>query len=135
MKYTDESLNKWEAREIRVVLATTSTFRDGGATLWFDGIERRTGYVVGNNNDPFERLYHTRDLYCDALRVTLINGFVRHDSGDSEYDGIGTWVDGDGWVYFDNVKHIPKLEDALELARKNGELAIYDIANAYEIDL
>jgi hypothetical protein len=47
---------------------------------------------------------------------------------------VGRWEDTEtGIVYWDNVIVLSALEDALDLASRLGELAIWDNANAKEI--
>lgn len=46
---------------------------------------------------------------------------------------VGVWVDDTGKVWVDRVWHYPELEEALEVARINNQLAIWDNANGVEV--
>jgi hypothetical protein len=50
------------------------------------------------------------------------------------YEYIGLWVNG-GYLYLDYSANILDLDKALEYARSNDQLAIWDIANAKEIKI
>jgi hypothetical protein len=52
----------------------------------------------------------------------------------SEYVSIGTWVH-EGQVYLDHVKIYNDLDDALNCARQNNQIAIYDLLNGVEIEV
>ena len=154
--YTDETLDSWLAVKNAALVAAYETFRHGGHTFWYDGVERTTGYVVGNNNDPLIPGFGETagdDISIDELHRELLTVYQDNtgyrDDDEVEYDGVGTWLDREGeeregyggkkyqatnLVYFDNVTHIWDLGFALELARLRGELAIYDLANKCCID-
>lgn len=40
---------------------------------------------------------------------------------------FGVWTDDNGKRYYDRVRHVDALSDALILARQHGELAIWDM--------
>lgn len=74
--------------------------------------ELTTGFVVA-----IEPVYHERDL---PKRGTL----------------FGRWTSPEtGRVYWDKVEVIPELDEALRLAEARGELAIWDVQNAAEIQV
>jgi len=155
--YTDETLDSWLAVKNAAMVAAYETFRHGGHTFWYDGIERTSGYVVGNNNDPLIPGFGETagdDISIDELHRELLTVYRDEvecrDADEREYDGVGTWLDREGeerttykgnkyqatnLVYFDNVKHVENLEDALALAQENGERSIYDLVNKCCIDL
>ena len=56
-------------------------------------------------------------------------------SGSDHGELVGVWVDDTGKVWVDRVWHYPELEEALEVARINNQLAIWDNANGKEIRL
>jgi len=126
MKYTTESMDTWQMTAMQRIKMVYETFVNGGSTLWYDGIERTTGYVVGDNTNPLipgggGGMALGRYQVLEALeRARVI----------CRYDGIGSWIDEEtGLVYLDNVRHIEDLGYAVALARLNGEKSIYDIAN------
>lgn len=46
---------------------------------------------------------------------------------------IGIWADTDGTIYVDKVRHVDALSDAIDLAKRGNELAIWDLRNQREI--
>ena len=156
MKYTNENLDSWLRVQNAAMVAAYETFRHGGHTFWYDGVERTTGYVVGNNNDPLIPGFGSTpgdSIDIDELQRQLLtvyrDEFECLDKDEREYEGVGTWLDREGvertgfggkkyqdtdLVYFDNVVHVENLGDAMELAQKNGERSIYDLANNCCID-
>ena len=132
MKYTTESMDTWQMTAMQRIKMVYETFVNGGSTLWYDGIERTTGYIVGDNTNP---LIPGGGGGMELGRYQVLEALERvqpHKVGSDarEYDGIGSWVDGEtGLVYLDNVRHIEDLGYAIAMARLNGELAIYDLAN------
>lgn len=54
--------------------------------------------------------------------------------GNTESRYFGVWTDmEDGKIYFDAVTHVDNREDAVNLGRERGEIAIWDIENGEEI--
>jgi len=132
MKYTTESMDTWQAVSVQRIKMVHETFVNGGSTLWYDGIERTTGYVVGDNTNP---LIPGGGGGMALGRYQVLEALDRARPS-SAYDGVGSWIDEEtSLVYLDNVTHMENLGFALELARLNGELAIYDLANKCCIDL
>jgi len=138
MKYTTESMDAWQVTAVQRIKMVHETFVNGGSTLWYDGIERTTGYVVGDNTNP---LIPGGGGGMALGRYQVLETLERaqpHKVGSDarEYDGVGSWIDEEtSLVYLDNIKQVESLEDALALAQENGELAIYDLANKCCIDL
>lgn len=109
---------------------------NGGYTFWLDGNERTSGYCVGNNNysvqvpsklDYVNLLYVVYDFLAYS-RILQLRG--------EQVDAIGGWLDKDtNTIYLDIVRHIDNLGDALELAKCNQELAIYDLSTQSCIDV
>lgn len=112
---------------------TRQLFENGGFTLWTAYSNREHGYSVGNNN--FSVVVDVRDLTSaqahSEVRETLEDffGYARILEARGEtVDGIGGWYDTENCaVYLDVIRHCWELGDALEMAKRNGELAIYDI--------
>jgi hypothetical protein len=88
------------------------------------------GYVVGgivpekscdmDNESAFKHLYN-RLFYQAGLELNQSGSAV-----------IGTWVE-DGKIVFDLCNVLDDMKDALELAAKRGERAIYDLEEQREI--
>ena len=149
MKYSNENLDSWLRVQNAAMVASYETFRHGGHTFWYDGVERVTGYVVGNNNDPLIPGFGSTPgdrIDIDELQRQLLTVYRDNvecrDDDDEEYDGVGTWLDREGvertgfggkkyqdtdLVYFDNVTHKEGIHEAMRLAQFNGEIAIYDL--------
>ena len=88
---------------------------NGGCTINRERVTPTKGYMVGVKG------YDTLD---NMLKVEL---------KDNEY--YGTWKDmeDNGKVYFDISTNIIDKEQAIELAKKRHELAIFDIENCESI--
>ena len=124
MKYTTESMDTWQATSVQRIKMVHETFVNGGSTLWYDGIERSDGYVVGDNTNP---LIPGGGGGMELGRYQVLEALDRARP-DSAYAGIGSWIDGEtGLVYLDNVTHKEGIHEAMRLAQFNGEIAIYDI--------
>lgn len=104
---------------------------NGGFTYWLNGQERTSGYCVGNNN---------YSLKIDAVNTLTFESFAHYAHililKGVQVDAIGGWYDsGEMVVYLDIVRHVRDLGDAIQLAKLNQELAIYDLANQECIDI
>lgn len=111
-----------------------STMLTGGSSIGImDNREYyvpKYGYVVGgivpeksckmDNESAFKHTYN-RFFYQAELALERESAVV-----------IGTWVE-DGQIVFDLCNVLDDMKDALELAAKRGERAIYDIENQREI--
>lgn len=75
---------------------------------------------------------YEKQVALGQLTTTLI-GLYRHQAKLAN-NFIGTWVN-EGVVYLDNVKGFDSLEEALKVAKSNGELAIFDSLKKVEIFL
>lgn len=96
-----------------------------GYTYWFNNAQRCTGYVVGNNNTSLKLT--SQPTLADIYKM-CVAAHVLH------YHGVGYWYDTDNNThYVDMVVHVDNLDEALELARKNNEVAIWDIQNNVEV--
>jgi len=124
--------------------AYIDTLLDGGYThLWDSTINPTEGYIVGGVTEPTTMKLDavaTSIAYRDAMQYaefkelwdkyyTLLDDkFARLMMG----CGIGTWVH-EGQIYFDIVQHINELDIATKIAKRRGEIAIYDCKNQKEI--
>lgn len=110
---------------------TEWTLANGGAT-W--DVRRnkpvKAGYAVGAHPDRTRVL--DRDLTPDDVRQYIEDNY---DLLTKPNKFIGTWVDQQsGSTYLDVTTVLPR-EAAIDLARKNGEKAIFDLKNKQEIRL
>lgn len=105
------------------------TFDRAGEPMQFD-----SGYAVGLVEGT-ARKCNTGGLDRSVAEWLIERNFdrVRHNWPDAAY--IGTWVDDKGDVHIDPIDTRLHLFDALQLARKNKQVAIYDFANNEEIML
>lgn len=81
-------------------------------------------YVVGNGNlltcESSERMVTTLNRVFDVLE----NGPLFQELDDN-VESVGFWVDDDNTLYIDKVSCIYDVQEALNLAKENKELAIY----------
>lgn len=104
---------------------TASIDATGGGSYWF-GESPLRGYSVGNNEYAIQ-------TDRDGLKAAIARMWERSQS--LGCNGVGVWLDAEtGTIYVDPITHLIPLEDALALAAKNWELAIWDIGNAQCID-
>ena len=98
------------------------TLQNGGGT--FDNalrpVQLSTGYVVGGIMRPVI-LNNVSDL--DDLKPFMTNEF------------FGTWIAPDGRIYIDAVQVVSDRQQAIELAKQRGELAIWDAENKVEVTI
>ena len=90
-------------------------------------VEHKTGYYVGLHEGTYLKL--SRPAHPETVKsyARLFNKYM------SAYAGI--WTDEDGTTHLDPSVWIPYLHTALEVAKKNNQLAIWDIANMKSIYL
>jgi hypothetical protein len=98
------------------------TLRDDGWTMFLAN-EKYTGYIVAESGiiislDEFKRGYTLTHFINNA-----------YDNG---YDLVGTWVN-EGQVHLDRCVHFDRLNDADNFARKNNQLAFYNIGGDFVI--
>ena len=127
-------------------LAYINTLLDGGFTRLADKTTNPTeGYIVGGVTEPT-----TMDLHTDKLKevsVLTVSEFeefkelwLKYELQLDEYTsnlykagmGVGTWIH-EGQIYFDLVQHLYNLDVATDIAKKRGEIAIYDCKNQKDI--
>lgn len=112
------------------------TLQHGGGTFTALGKEFgfTVGYIVGGFLDTVvvKDVANHRERAIDAVarfRQRMGTRDVKLDSGESHsvpYYHVGTWVE-DGDLYIDASKWFSGFLAASAAARKNGELAIYDV--------
>ena len=108
---------------------------NGGITLDYPfnqlrKIDHTTGYLVSMRE--FGEALHIRGL-C----IHTINEYILKNKTVLEHDGnkfFGIWIDNEtSIVYLDVSIHIQELEPALNFAKINRQLAIWDCANKTEV--
>ena len=109
----------------------------GGGTYLMDGRSVRPGdgyYAVGGAVDRTEISVPEKNLLLYPETVQAATELLRDVVMDLEAQnlggeiGIGFWVE-DGEVFFDVSNLIQGRENAIEVAKERGELAIWDFAN------
>jgi hypothetical protein len=103
--------------------------------------------IAANNANGFtvskDTLKPVRKGYAVALEATqnsfgndgLANVLTYADT-DARVNAIGGWYNSDnGQFYFDATVVVDDLNEALELGRRNHQIAIFDITNCKEIRL
>jgi len=105
-------------------------FADGGFSIQVaSGLIPSSGYMVSIQG--CEEVYNTEDVTDDT-----IPGYITRHVKQLLLPGayLGAWLD--GWeVYLDISVNVDSLEDALDLAHNNSQLAIYDISSGESIYL
>ena len=131
--------------------AYINTLLDGGFTRLADKTTNPTeGYIVGGVTEPTTMLFEgfISSAYADVLWRTCVSehyakfkqlwdkyDMLLHErvaSADGAGIGIGTWVH-DGAIYFDLLQNIQDLNIATRMAKRRGEIAIYDCKNQKDI--
>ena len=96
----------------------------------FRKIDHGSGYLVGIKE-------YTHAIHLNHFCIETIETYAFKNKAILEHDGnkyLGIWIDKtSGIVYLDISIHIKELEQALNLARSNKQLAIWDCANKAEI--
>jgi len=101
---------------------------NNGYSLWFDGVDRNEGYVVGNGK---------LGLKLDSLRPiepAYLAHTAQHFYNNVKSHGIGFWYH-EGFLYVDPIYHYMAIQSAKLDAIAHGEIAIYDLKNGVEIKL
>ena len=103
---------------------------NGGATLDVDynNFNTSAGYMVSIKGQ--EKKININDIENIKKEITKKRELIKNRKG--YY--IGLWVDND-ILYIDISKHIIKYNRALEVARNNKQLAVYDLKNDKSIYL
>jgi hypothetical protein len=96
----------------------------GGTTLSINtGNEAdfASGYIVGVKK-LYSGLFSDADIPVLAAQLSTVSNEMH----------FGSWL-ADGILHLDIVRHVESLGRALEIARNNNELAIWDCANKRDI--
>ena len=104
--------------------------KNGGATLDtnYNNFNSKDGFIVSIKGH--ERKLNINDIENIKKEITKKRELVKNKKG--YY--IGLWVEND-ILYIDISKHIIRYNRALEVARNNKQLAIYDLKNDKSIYL
>lgn len=98
------------------------TMQDGGITLKnAEEFTPKTGFIVGGLT-PTKIVNPVQDEVIFALCELILAG----------NDIVGTWLN-DGKIHVDAVEWIEDRGKALEVAKKRGEIAIWDCAETKEV--
>ena len=130
--------------EHTIRLAYINTLLDGGFTRLADKtINPTEGYIVGGVTEPttmyaevdgsaypdvnthfkaFTKLWHKYEMLLPEYTSNLYKAGM----------GVGTWIH-EGQIYFDLVQHLYNLDVATDIAKKRGEISIYDCKNQKDI--
>ena len=139
MNYSMNLLKEYEKR-----IPYINTLLDGGYTRLADKtINPTEGYIVGGVTEP-TTMYSEVDgsAYPDVSahfkafkKLWDKYDMLLHErvaSADGAGIGIGTWIH-KSQIYFDLVQNIQDLDVATNIAKKRGEIAIYDCKKQKEI--
>ena len=103
--------------------------KNGGATLHAKSMKSanyKTGYMVSVMDFKTIVLNYEQDI-LEALEEAQVKALALNTC-------VGLWID-EGKIYIDFSKNFEELEEALEFAKANKQLAIWDIANNSSIYL
>lgn len=101
---------------------------NGGAT-W----NLSQGNMVGTNNYAVA-IYPDRAQILDGVDFDRVEEYILNNSDllDNPENSFGAWSH-DGKVYLDVVATIPDINQAVELGKKNNQIAIWDLKNGKQI--
>lgn len=99
------------------------TLKNGGITIDsnFKEINKKTGYVVSDYG--MEKTYFKNELEALKKDIMLYKEIAKKNDA-----FIGLWIDND-IIFLDISKVYDNKKEALKIAKKNKQLAIYDIKN------
>ena len=103
------------------------TIENQGCSMNLDGLSPVNGYMVGISG-------HEKKVNISDFNAGHIDSFIRANLSllHSRYYFIGTWIDND-MVYIDiSINYTYKCE-ALEVAKKSGQICIWDVEKKVEI--
>lgn len=101
-----------------------------GHTIWLSS-EESTGYVVGGAS---ETLKVVSPIFVATIVHWVSDRLAEWIRDNSRFATLGVWRD-NGITYFDAGNVLFDRWNAICVARERGELVIWDIANACEIDV
>lgn len=102
--------------------------KNGGFSLSPDGATPKSGYMVSVQ----DILKMPLDLWLELEDQASIDAYTEIASKIDGY--VGGWIDGEN-IYIDISANIQDKEKALQAAKRNDQLAIYDIATGESIYL
>ena len=103
-------------------LILEKTIKNGGITLKnAEEFQPETGFLVGGLA-PTKIVNPVQDEVIRALCELIL----------ADNDIVGTWLN-DGKIHVDAVEWIQDREQALEVAKERGEIAIWDCAETKEV--
>lgn len=117
-----------------------NSMQDGGGTL-FPNISTapNVGYMVGRSDlmpsVTLEDVTHTSTSLLMAVERARELARVANEYAGKYRLSVGIWKSADGVVWVDLSEHMDTLEEAAELGKSLGELAIYDISAGECINL
>ena len=115
----------------------------GGFSRWItEGFNPESGYIV-SRSDYMPSLTHDKthgqaiNMSCGvAHRVATALQTLSDDKKLGKNYASGAWTDSkENLVYIDVSQHFESLDEAINLAKELGELAIWDITNKKEIEI
>lgn len=106
------------------------TRANGGATIDLLGASPDSGFQVGIR--ARDGLVLVDQFASQGLIDTWIQDHLEILARPDHY--VGTWIH-EGRIYLDVSVNVHHLEDAIDLARANGQLAIWDVTNQAEIEV
>tara|TARA_R100000406_G_scaffold85827_1_gene69444 strand:- start:1794 stop:2201 length:408 start_codon:yes stop_codon:yes gene_type:complete len=112
-RLADKTINPTEGYIVGGVVEPT--------TMGLPGVSLFT-FTVAEMYDEFKELWHKYDMLLHE----------REASADGAGVGIGTWIHKEQ-IYFDLVNNIQDLNIATRMAKRRGEVAIYDCKNQKDI--
>lgn len=91
------------------------------------------GDMVGTPNFSVS-VYPERERIVDGVDFDILEGFIddNEDLLKDPANSLGAWTT-DGKIYLDVVVTIPDQERAIDLAKQNNQIAIWDLQNGREI--
>lgn len=116
-------------------MTADNILKDGGSSIKIADLSSPTdGYMVSFKNPTLIMESPTRESLIGNTAAFLMSNSAFAESLDDLY--LGGWRDNeDGKVYIDFSVNIAELASALEFARDNDQLAIFDVKGGKEIRL
>jgi len=112
--------------------------------------ERCRAYLLKRGRDTFYRMYSDGTFSLSGDKLDFPGGYAVAYAGSlvnpsreefaqwfatlpEETQFLGRWTDENGDEYYERVSYLPKLSDAMEMGRQEGQRYLWDFANAREI--
>lgn len=106
------------------IITAFNNKEDGTFCTRKNAILPTTGYVVGVGGIQFNKYDKSANTYIYEF---VAENIATVDFWPGHYFGI--WADGDT-IYVDHVRIVSEYANAMDIATRNNELAIYDLTNA-----